>query len=104
MQDYLDANSDPGFLGRSILMQLDVFAGQQSLVFDELRTLGRVVSSKLYQMLTVYFGSNPTKFFYYNTDDGFEIEQYHFFIPRQSLIKIFKKIDETRHYIPVTFD
>ncbi|CEP17097.1 hypothetical protein [Parasitella parasitica] len=105
-QDYLDADPDPGFSGRNILTQLDVFAGPQSLVFDELHnTLGRGVSSELYQMLTVSLAPSSTKFFYYGAGDGFEVEQYPFYIPRQRLIEIGKKIDETsRFFIPVTFD
>ncbi|CEP19841.1 hypothetical protein [Parasitella parasitica] len=74
-QDYLDADQDLGFSCRSVLTQLDVFAGPQSLVFDELHTLGRSVLSELYQMLTVSLAPSNTKFFHYRADDGFEVEQ-----------------------------
>ncbi|CEP08941.1 hypothetical protein [Parasitella parasitica] len=86
-QDYSDADPDLGFSGRSILTQLDVFAGPQSLVFDELHTLGRGVSSELYQMLlAVSIAPSNTKLFYYISEDGFEVEQYPFYIPRQRWI------------------
>ncbi|CEP13679.1 hypothetical protein [Parasitella parasitica] len=47
-QEYLDADPDLGLSGRSILTHLDVFAGPKSLVFYELHTIGRGVSSELY--------------------------------------------------------
>ncbi|CEP14301.1 hypothetical protein [Parasitella parasitica] len=40
-QDYLDADPVLGFSGRSILTQPDVFAGPQSLIFDELPVVSK---------------------------------------------------------------
>jgi hypothetical protein len=103
-QDYLDADPNRGFSGRSLITQLTVFAGPQTLVFDELHTLGRGVASELYQMLTVSLSPSNTKFYYYHQDDGFEIQNYPFYISKQRLIEIGKGIDQTRQYVPVTFD
>ncbi|KAG2189541.1 hypothetical protein INT46_011479, partial [Mucor plumbeus] len=104
LEDYVEADPNKGYHGRSLITQLSTFARPTSYVYNDINGLARGVSSELFEMFTVDLLSSNNKIYYTYPNGEFEVENYPFFISKSKLKEIGEGVEKTRQYISAAFD
>ena len=105
LEQYRHGGPGRGIFGPSIFAGLDIFKGPLTFQIEELHTISRGGGFLLYAMLTVD-NSKTTKYYHKMDPDleDYERETYPFFVDKRTMEEIGQQIEETRKYLPVTFE
>lgn len=89
----------------SIFSTLSSFSGSSFFGLDEMHTISHGVGKHLYQLITVdLFPNKNLHFFFTKPDKSISKDRYPFFIKKNQLKELGRKISESRQNIPVSFE
>jgi hypothetical protein len=103
LNEYKHGDPNRGIRELSLFSTLSTYTGSVFFGLDEMHMVGRGIGKLVYDMLTVDI-TKTKKFFYKYPNGDFEVDAYSFYVPKSILLQVGTAIEETREFIPLSFD